>query len=201
MTSSDVSWQEVRIGDFGKVVTGRTPPTSQHHLFGSDYPFITPTDISSDGRSVETARFLSDAGRDSLRKILLPSGATCFVCIGATIGKICMTDRSSFTNQQINSVVVDETRFDPGFVYYTLRALVREVKAIAGGAATPIVNKTAFSSIKVSCPPLAIQQCIASILSVYDDLIENNTRRIAILEEMARRIYEEVVRSLPVPWA
>lgn len=40
-------------------------------------------------------------------------------------------------------------------------------------------------------PPLPTQQLVASFLSVYDDLIENNTRRIEILEEMARRLYEE----------
>ena len=45
--------------------------------------------------------------------------------------------------------------------------------------------------VEVAVPPIAVQRRIASILSAYDDLIENNTRRIAILEEMARRIYEE----------
>ena len=44
---------------------------------------------------------------------------------------------------------------------------------------------------KIPLRPLDEQHRIASILSAYDDLIENNTRRIAILEEMARRIYEE----------
>ena len=48
-----------------------------------------------------------------------------------------------------------------------------------------------FRDAFVPVPPLAVQRRIASILSTYDDLIENNTRRIAILEEMARRIYEE----------
>jgi len=45
--------------------------------------------------------------------------------------------------------------------------------------------------VEVEVPPLTIQKQIASILSAYDDLIENNTRRIEILEEMARRLYEE----------
>ena len=48
-----------------------------------------------------------------------------------------------------------------------------------------------FRDAFVPVPPLAVQRRIASILSAYDDLIENSTRRIAILEEMARRIYEE----------
>ena len=49
----------------------------------------------------------------------------------------------------------------------------------------------AIRSLRVPAPSLNDQRLVASILSAYDDLIENNTRRIAILEEMARRIYEE----------
>ena len=59
------------------------------------------------------------------------------------------------------------------------------------GATMASLNQDIISRIQLPCPPLATQRRIASILSAYDDLIENNTRRIAILEEMARRIYEE----------
>jgi type I restriction enzyme S subunit len=59
------------------------------------------------------------------------------------------------------------------------------------GATVERVPLTKFPDFPVELPPLAEQDRIASILSAYDDLIENNTRRIAILEEMARRIYEE----------
>jgi len=104
---------------------------------------------------------------------------------------MCMTDRPSFTNQQINSVIVDETRHDPFFAYYLLQTRVEHLRAIAGGAATPIINKTAFSEIKISVPPLPIQRRIAGILSAYDELIENSQRRIKILESMARALYRE----------
>ena len=59
------------------------------------------------------------------------------------------------------------------------------------GAAQPFISQTDARAVPVSLPPLPTQQRIAAILSAYDDLIENNTRRIAILEEMARRLYEE----------
>jgi type I restriction enzyme S subunit len=102
-----------------------------------------------------------------------------------------MTDRPSFTNQQINSVIADETRHDPFFVYYLLQTRVEHLKAIAGGAATPIINKTAFSEIEVSVPPLPVQRRIAGILSAYDELMENSQRRIRLLEAMARALYRE----------
>lgn len=59
------------------------------------------------------------------------------------------------------------------------------------GATVDRIPLTTFPDFPVRFPPLKTQRRIASILSAYDDLIENNTRRIAILEEMARRIYEE----------
>ena len=181
----------VRIGDLGRVVTGKTPPSSQPELFGEQHPFLTPTDIDGAARYIEPGRFLSPEGRDYQYRLMLPLRSVCVVCIGATIGKVCMTDRPSFTNQQINSVVVNEGEHDPFFIYHLMTTLRDELKSNAGGAATPIINKTAFSEIEVRVPPLPTQRRIASILSAYDELIENNQRRIRILEDMARSLYRE----------
>ena len=181
----------VRIGDLGRVVTGKTPPSSQPELFGELHPFLTPTDIDGFARYIEPARFLSPEGRDYQHRLMLPERAVCVVCIGATIGKVCMTGRPSFTNQQINSVVVNEDEHDPFFVYHLMTTLRDELKSNAGGAATPIINKTAFSEIEVSVPPLPVQRRIAGILSAYDELMENSQRRIRLLEAMARALYRE----------
>jgi type I restriction enzyme S subunit len=183
-------WKTLRIADFGSVITGKTPSSNNLEHFGDDYPFITPTDMGT-GRIVHTDRGISQEGYLKLRRQILPRWSVCFVCIGATIGKICLTTKKSLTNQQINSVVVDTTRHNPFFVYYLLSTYAEAVKSIAGGAATPIVNKTSFENIEVVVPPLPTQHKIASILSAYDDLIENNLRRIKILEEMAQNLYRE----------
>lgn len=122
---------------------------------------------------------------------MIPKGAVCVVCIGATIGKICMARQASQTNQQINSVIVDEGRFDADFIYYVLRTKADELMGRAAGAATPIINKTVFSEVEINAPPLDTQRRIASILGAYDDLIDINRRRITVLEEMARGLFEE----------
>jgi type I restriction enzyme S subunit len=183
-------WPNVRIADLGTVITGKTPSSKNPEHFGELYPFITPTDID-EGRRVKTERRISAKGFNEFRRQILPRNSICFVCIGATIGKICMTSEFSLTNQQINSIVVDRSKHDPFFVYYLLSTYSQKVKSIAGGAATPIVNKTAFEGVEIPCPPLPTQCKIASILSAYDDLIENNLRRIKILEEMAQNLYRE----------
>ncbi len=78
---------------------------------------------------------------------------------------------------------------DPRFVSYLLQTL--DFGSRSGAAAVPGVNRNDLHRLPVVLPDVEEQRRIASILSAYDDLIENNTRRIAILEEMARRIYEE----------
>ena len=64
-------------------------------------------------------------------------------------------------------------------------------KSMAGASGRQRADLNSVLTVEVSCPPLSTQRKIASILSAYDDLIENNTRRIAILEEMAQAIYRE----------
>ncbi|WP_341863198.1 restriction endonuclease subunit S [Gymnodinialimonas sp. 57CJ19] len=78
---------------------------------------------------------------------------------------------------------------DPRFCYFFLQGMGFQQYDV--GAANPTLNRNHIHSLPVAIPPLPTQQRIAAILSAYDDLIENNTRRIAILEEMARRLYEE----------
>lgn len=88
-----------------------------------------------------------------------------------------------------NTIVARPKSGDVGYFYYLLKAL--ELNRHAGGAAQPLVTQTVLKGVPARVPDIPTQRRIASILSAYDDLIENNTRRIAILEEMARRIYEE----------
>ena len=184
------SWRNGTINDLGQIITGSTPPTKKTEYYGNEYPFITPTDIKIDSRIVQTQRFLSQKGYEYNKNRLLPRNAVCVVCI-ASIGKICMTTVPSVTNQQINSVVVDQQKHDPYFVYYLLSTKADMLHNVAGGVATPIVNKSTFANLGICVPPLKTQRKIAAVLSAYDDLIENNTRRIKILEDMAQTLYQE----------
>ena len=185
------SLSRYRIGQLGRVTTGKTPSSEFPHLFGRVAPFLTPTDMDGRSRYVKAGRMLSNEGAEAQRQLALPANSICVVCIGATIGKVCMTDQVSFTNQQVNSVVVNRASHDPLFVYYVFQTLTDELRAKAGGAATPIINKSAFEALEVELPPLEFQGQIAGILSAYDDLIENCQRRIRLLEDMARGLYRE----------
>ncbi len=78
---------------------------------------------------------------------------------------------------------------DTKFAYYLMPCL--DFADFNSGGAVPTLNRNVLRSFKIDVPPLPTQQKIARILSAYDDLIENNLKRIKLLEEMAQRTYEE----------
>ena len=184
-------WESFRIKDFGKVVTGKTPPTVDKEFYNKGYKFVTPTDLDFNSYYIRhTQREVSEKARNRYPNYFLPPDSVSYTCIGATIGKSCLNREYVLTNQQINSIIPNKSS-NARFIYYYLNAITPSIVAVAGGAATPIVNKSSFESIKINVPPLPTQQKIAKTLSNYDDLIENNLKRIKLLEESARLTYEE----------
>ena len=192
MSQTSRNWPVLRIGEVGDVFTGRTPPTERSSYFGNDFPFITPGDMRQGKYARETQRSLSQEGAELLKRIKLPAKSVCVSCIGWQMGEVVLTDRPSFSNQQINTIVPND-EVDASFLYYSLRTRKQELLSLgsATGVRTPILNKSAFCDTKLVVPPLPVQQRIAGILSAYDELIENSQRRIKILEAMARGLYRE----------
>jgi type I restriction enzyme, S subunit len=97
-------------------------------------------------------------------------------------------------NQRLGKVVdLDESRLDRTYAYYLFiwDGVRARLRATATGATVRHTAPSRIYSVEVALPPLSIQQRIVAILSAYDDLIENNNRRIKILEEMAQRVYRE----------
>ncbi|MCU0836004.1 MAG: restriction endonuclease subunit S [Chromatiaceae bacterium] len=77
------------------------------------------------------------------------------------------------------------------YLYYALQPKLELLRSISTGAATKFLTLTILRDLEIHLPPVAEQRKIAAILSAYDGLIENNLRRIKILEEMAQNLYRE----------
>lgn len=189
------NYEYIRIGDLGRVVTGKTPSTEDESNFGIDFPFITPTDIPTfDEKYIEyTERGISKKAATKLKNNCLPKDSICFVCIGSTIGKMCLSKRESFTNQQINSLIVNKN-YDAHYIFYLLRHIRGYFQQLGAGTGSGkgIVNKTTFEKSKIQViKEKHIQKRIADVLAAYDDLIENNNKRIALLEKAAQELYKE----------
>ena len=86
---------------------------------------------------------------------------------------------------------IDENVLVTRYVYYALRLQLELMKNISTGVATKFLTLSLLNRTQIPVPPLPTQRKIAAILSAYDDLIENNLRRIKILEEMAQNLYRE----------
>ena len=117
------------------------------------------------------------------------------VTMSGEIGSIGLVRGSNgwMLNQRVGRIDVDAQQCEPLFVYYALLdpRIKSEMEAVAYGAAQPNISPKLINALVIPLPPLLIQRRIANILSAYDELIENNTRRIKILEEMAQSIYKE----------
>lgn len=198
-----MTWKAVRIGEIGRVVTGDTPSKKNPAYYGSAYPFIKPTDMNVGERYTrDYEECYSEEAFEKYSHKLIPAGATAVVTIGSIGQKLTFIETPSFVNQAVNAVIPDETRFHPLYVYYLLRHNLHLVKGADTGASSgrENVSKSNFSGLEVFATTDKEQQSrIAAILGSYDDLIENNRRRIALLEESARLLYREWFVHLRFP--
>ena len=187
-------WKEYRIKDLGEVITGNTPPTSNREYYGTEYKFIKPTDMVEGQRFVPTTEeYYSELAYQKYKKCLLPPKTPCVVTIGSLGKKMCLTDTECFTNQAVNAVIPNKEN-DGEFLYYAFKASVLAyVKQLDSGTTSgrENVSKSSFSKIKVRVPPLSTQQKIASILSAYDNLIQNYKKQIEALQTAASELYKE----------
>ncbi|TXJ31272.1 restriction endonuclease subunit S [Brachyspira aalborgi] len=191
MNKINKDWKEVKLGDIGNIITGSTPPTKNKEYFGKDCLFITPTDYRNCNKYISNSeRGISILGIEKLKNRLLPSGSIMVTCI-ATMGKVLINKLPAITNQQINSIIIDNKKFSADFIYYLLIHNNNKIKSIVSGSAVPILNKKDFSNLVFEFPPLAEQKRIASILSALDDKIELDNKTNKILEEMAQTIFKE----------
>lgn len=85
--------------------------------------------------------------------------------------------------------IVNKDKADTHFLYYLLNHL--DLSGLDSGASIPSMTARTYYAIKIDLPDLTTQKRIANILSVYDDLIEENNRRIELLEQVAQELYKE----------
>ncbi len=90
-----------------------------------------------------------------------------------------------------DNTIVADAKGDYSTLYFSYLLKIFPLNSLAGGSAQPLINQTILSRVKTRVPDFKTQKKIAAILSGYDDLIENNKRRIALLEKMAEEIYRE----------
>lgn len=94
---------------------------------------------------------------------------------------------------------IDKGKLDIHYFLYALNEQLALLKSISSGSTTKFLTMSMLKPLSVPCPTISVQHRIASILSAYDDLIENNRRQIKLLEEVAQRLYREWFVELRFP--
>ncbi|MBF1196762.1 MAG: restriction endonuclease subunit S [Fusobacterium periodonticum] len=183
-------WKEVSLSELGKTITGKTPSSQYPEDFGDEVPFITPSDSFEKKYISRSERYLSRLGSDRLKDKIISSDSIMVTCIGSAMGKVAKNSLPSVTNQQINSIIVNEN-FDSDYIYYLFKnnyAVFRN--AASGSTAIPILNKTDFDNLRFKVElDLNQQRKMVSILSKIDDKIEINNQINQELEAMAKTLY------------
>ena len=191
-----MKWPLTTIGDIAAVKGGkRLPKGKLVQDEPTPYPYIRIVDFSSDGLDTSNVKYIDAEVYQKISRYTITNDDI-YISIAGTVGLVGIVPPSlSGTNLTENAAKVCEIRLevDKRYLLYTLRSPhgQQQIAAKVGGAAQPKLPLYRIKEISFPLPPLPTQRHITAILSAYDDLIENNTRRIAILEEMARRLYEE----------
>lgn len=167
-------WKEINLGDYVTFQTGKL--NSNAATPNGNYPFFT---CSQETLWTDTFSF------DCECVLLAGNNAEGIYPLKFYNGKFDAYQRTYVIRS------TDTQTLDNRFLYYALRPQLELMRSISTGAATKFLTLRILKDIKLRKPSIQIQKSIASILSAYDDLIENNNRRIKILQEMAQIIYRE----------
>lgn len=182
----------VTLNDLGYVNRGRSKhrPRNAPELYGGPYPFVQTADIKhADLYLTEYEQTYSELGLAQSR--LWPIGTLC-ITIAANIADTAILGCEACFPDSVIGFIPDEDKCDVRYVKYLFDTELQEsFQQLSQGVAQDNLSKDKLLSVRFRIPDLPIQCQIADILSAYDDLIENNRRRIAILEETSRLAYRK----------
>ncbi|REK68380.1 MAG: restriction endonuclease subunit S [Cohnella sp.] len=148
-------WNEGLVKDLGKVITGKTPPTSVKENYGGPIPFVKIPDMHGNIYPLETELTLSERGANTQRGKLIPANSLMVSCI-ATVGLVCIAHQPCHTNQQINSIILNDERY-LYYAYFKMKGLKSLLEGVGSNGATMTnVNKTKFESLKIIFPDIRV---------------------------------------------
>ena len=181
-------WEKKTIFELGKVITGKTPSTANKANYGGDIPFITIPDMHS-GIYPISSQTLSKQGAESQLGKYIPENSLMVSCIG-TAGLVCISETLCQTNQQINSLVLDND-IKLYYMYFTFLSLKEHLNNIGSNGATMTnVNKSKFENIEVVIP-------VDSLLFAFNSIANNTFFKIKNLSHQIHHLTESRDRLLP----
>jgi type I restriction enzyme S subunit len=185
---------QVKIKDLcEKVSSGGTPSRKHSEYYSSDegHLWVKSKELLERG-ICDTEEKISDEGLKNSSAKYYPANSVLVAMYGVNAGQLAWLEKPATVNQAICALMVDPKKADWQYVYYSLLESRQGLISQARGAAQPNLNKEMVENFEISLhSDLLVQKRISTMLSAYDYLIENNSKRIKTLEEMAKLLYEE----------
>lgn len=196
-----MSWEVKKLSDCcASIADGdhQAPPKSD-----SGVPFVTISNINTSNQFDFTdTMFVRQEYYDRLdSKRKAQKGDVLYSVVGTFGIPVYMKETVPFVFQRHIAILRPNDTILPQFLYYTMlsRDFYMMAEAAALGAAQRTISLTALRNMKISVPPMDVQEKIVGVLSAYDTLIENNQKQIKLLEEAAQRLYKEWFIDLRFP--
>jgi type I restriction enzyme S subunit len=189
------NWIEETIGDICLKVTDGSHYSPRDIEDG--YPMLSVKDMTENGFDYTNVKKISK--EDYLKLVRGDCKPKKYDVLIAKDGSylkhvfVCNEEKEEVILSSIAILRPNRDKIDPDYFKQLLRtpSVKGMMESFVSGSALPRIVLKDFKKMKLSLPPLPIQQRIASILSAYDDLIEVNNQRIKLLEETARELYKE----------
>ena len=193
-------WPERALDELGSVSRGRSRhrPRDAPFLYDGPYPFIQTGDVKHAGLYLND--YEQTYSEEGLEQSKLWAAGTLCITIAANIAETAILGVEACFPDSVIGFIADEQKSDTRFVKYMFDATLKHrYRSFTQGAAQDNLSQGKLLVLKFPVPELWLQKRIAEILSAYDDLVENNRRRMALLEEAARQLYREWFVRLRFP--
>lgn len=188
-------WKIVKIESLCDEIVDCLNRTAPKVDYATPYKMIRTSNVRHGRIDLEKVFYVNEATYKKWTRRLVPQKGDIILTREAPLGEIGMlkTDDKVFLGQRTVMYRANTDICDSRFIYYSLLApfCQANIKAYGSGSTVEHMKVPDSKKIKLKLPPLPTQRKIASILSAYDDLIENNLKRIKLLEEQAQLTYEE----------
>ena len=199
-----MSWETVKFGDLYEV-DSRNGLTKPSKIRGNGYKMINMGELFANDRIYDISMELVPLKESEKKNCKVEVGDLLFarqslVLEGAGKCSIIMeTSALTVFESHLIRVRLKKDIAEPLFYYYYFRSPLSPIKTIVSQCAQAGIRGSELQELYVPFPNIKIQEHIASILSAYDKLIENNQKQIKLLEEMAQRLYKEWFVDLHFP--
>ncbi|HMS98984.1 MAG TPA: restriction endonuclease subunit S [Saprospiraceae bacterium] len=190
-----MKWEKVEYNDvLEKIIGGGTPSKTVSDYWNGDIPWCSVKDMVGDKYQLySTEDTITHSGLENSSTNLIQAG-TVITSTRMGLGRAFINKVDMAINQDLKALIPNE-KIDNKFLLWSIVNKKEEIEGLGIGSTVKGIRLDVLRRLKINLPPLPIQRRIASILSAYDDLIENNLKRIKLLEEKAFLRYKQIVRE------